>query len=299
MSDDQRNDLPFMRRRKGGDDQVKPATAAPGKPSDAFSAMFAPKGPKPAAAPTPARNDGPPSAAPDAFKAMFGPKPTPAAPAAPAPAPMPPVRPARTAAKVVPTPRAPRPERLARTDLVESLPGFSGDGRAVLDREAPVVALTRAQSGVGLLTFDLVSDDKSLTLGVVYEDEQAREHVVNGPNTSGGLSTPVSVSRNRTRVTVALRNIQRLDRFLVFITARSADSAWRGAVRATTAADGELLSVIDFPTAHESCGVLTGYVVSGRLVLRAEVDHQDVPLKRLCEDYGYTEVAWRNDRETI
>lgn len=167
----------------------------------------------------------------------------------------------------------------------------------LLTPESPVIGLSRAQSGIGTLSFTLDADAPDLRLGIVSESTGGQQSVLRRGGTRAP-DAPVSISPSG-RVTVELHRIRDLARFLVIVTADSPASRWHGAVTATTAAGGRLLLPIESAQPHESCAALSGYRVGEHLVLRAEDDHRDVPRRTVCEAYGYTRLAWRNDRETV
>lgn len=240
------------------------------------------------------------------FASMFGGKSAPVAPSVTPPtSKLTPVRsPAtpstprtRKPAPVVATPRTPLPVRAVPAELPVPIPGFSGSGSELFDAERPVVALSRAQSGLGTLTFELDEGAaQGLYFAVAYETAAGEQRVIVD---AAGSDDVVHMIASRRRVGVNLRSISHLDRFLVNVVSISPETVWCGTVSVVTPAGGRLISHLDRSESHETCAQFSGYNVDGRVVLRTESDHKEVPLKRLCEDYGYDRVAWRNDRNPL
>lgn len=244
----------------------------------------------PSAPPTPVSDSA------SVFASMFGNKPAaPVSPVAPSPAPV--QSPVTPPAPVTAKPRAPLPERVVPAELPVPIPGFSGSGSELLNEDHPVVALSRAQSSLGALMFELEEgSSQGLFFAVTYETKAGEQRVVVDAESSDGVAHMVA---SRRRVGINLRNISSLDRFLVSVVSISPETVWCGTVSVVTPAGGRLTSRLDWSESHETCAQFSGYNVDGRVVLRAESDHKKVPLKRLCEDYGYDKVVWRDDRNPL
>ena len=179
-------------------------------------------------------------------------------------------------------------------DSLNGFPRLPAGSTHIPGRDMPdVAALSRIQSGVGLLRFSLDTPSTGLTLGCVYETTAGVTAVARRGDTAPNPLLALSPSGH---VLLNLRKVRALRRFLVYVSAKNPQSVWAG-VGAAALADGARLHFpVEYPTAHESMVMCTGYAVDGQIVLRAEQDHQDVPLRTLCEAYGFTRLAWRDDR---
>lgn len=190
----------------------------------------------------------------------------------------------------------------ARTPLVPALTGFGsvGEGeRRLMAGNDAVVALTRVQSGIGVLEVSLsVPDLDNHKIALAYECCAKKQYVLGYDRERNQGDHPFTLSRSG-RLLVDLRRVRSLRRFLVSVSACSSSVRWTGAAVVSTLGGARLEVPLGHPGPHENLALLTGYNVDGQLVVRAEDDPQDVPLKRLCEDYGYTKVGWRDDRHPL
>lgn len=161
-----------------------------------------------------------------------------------------------------------------------------------------VVALSRVQSGTGVLSMTLESSDvENYQVALAYANCDNDEYVLGYNHERDAGQHPFALSRNG-RLQVDLRRISTIKRFLVCVTA-SGNAPWSGAAVISTLGGSRLEVPLFHSRPSENLALLTGYNVGGQLVLRAEGGYQDVPLKRLCADYGYTKVAWRDDRNPL
>lgn len=177
------------------------------------------------------------------------------------------------------------------------LPGIRADERRLLTEHEPVVALTRMQSAAGGIEAKVaVSNPSEVVLGIVFETADERESLVlpglsqQGPDprrpifraTSGGVA-------------VNLRRVTDIHRLLLFaVPTRPSKQLPGGTVTVTTYGGSRLeVPLVAGPTLGAQA-LLTGYVVDGRLVLRAEHDPYSGTLQQVCAAYGYRELSWRD-----
>jgi hypothetical protein len=189
------------------------------------------------------------------------------------------------------------------------VPVLGAGERRVLDANDPVVQLGRVPSGVGGLVGELHGPQEA-TLAVVYELERGLAGVVRGTGQApDGLRPVVFVARSR--FTLDLRQVGALRRFLVL--ARASDGPLDGTlvVRPAGAARIEvpLAPVTASPgvTGAPSTSVpggpgwsvlLSGHVVRGSIVLRAERAVVAGGLRDVAAAYGYGSLTWR-DADTV
>ncbi|WP_406832475.1 hypothetical protein ABEG17_06525 [Pedococcus sp. KACC 23699] len=158
-----------------------------------------------------------------------------------------------------------------------------------------VAALSRVQTAVGTMRFSLDTSDR-LSLTCVYETSDGATVAVRPGDTT---PVPTVAQTPSGHIVINLRRIEHIQRLLIVIRAASPETRWAGVVTATLGGKTRVQFPIEAPIAHESLALATGFVVDGRLAVRAEQDHVDIPLRGMCERYGYTQIAWRDDRTPI
>lgn len=234
-------------------------------------------------------------------------------------------RPGRTVSQPAPTPSSPAPQApkaaagtgslssflsfdeklassaapsLARFERRESpLSAFPrmGDGEQKIFSEnwPQVVALTRAQSGVGLLEISLAATP-GLMLSLWVEDSEKRIFRV-----ASGMQTQEFAAVSPTgSIFLHLRHSERLRRALVVVTAQSPATLWEGALT-TTIRRAKITASLERATPCENFVPLSILQVEGELVLRFENAFQDSPLRDVLESFGYREITWKNNRTPL
>ncbi|MGC5167426.1 hypothetical protein [Luteimicrobium sp. DT211] len=235
-----------------------------------------------------------------------------ARPAAPAPAAEEPVAagptaPAPALALAPPSGATPptRPGRTPLPPLLAGLPGVGQGERLLLARDAPVVQLTRVQSGVGGLRGELhTAVDASVV--VAYELADRTQGVVREAHPYGPDERRPVVHLAGTRFTVDLRQARELRRFVVVVRPAEPAAAVEGVLVVTTTGGSRLEIPLDPSDAgpsgpdpgRTSTVALTGHLVRGALVLRAEHARQVRPLRDALAAYGYRRLSWR-DADTV
>lgn len=187
---------------------------------------------------------------------------------------------------------------LARFERRESpLSAFPriGDGeQKIFSENGPqVVALTRAQSGVGLLEVSLTATP-GLMLSLWVEDSEKRIfRVASGMQTQEFAAVSPSGS-----IFLHLRHGERLRRALVVVTAQSPATLWEGALSASLRR-AKITASLERATSCENFVPLSILQVEGGLVLRFENSFQDSPLRNVLESFGYNEITWKNNRTPL
>jgi len=231
-----------------------------------------------------------------------------ARPAAPAPAPVAPAPPA-VVLDLAPPAGATAPAHADRTPLpplLRGLPGVGQGERRLLAAGAPVVQLTRVQSGVGGLRGELhTADDASVV--VAYELADRTQGVVRDSHPYGPDDRRPVVHLAGPRFTVDLRQARALRRFVVVVRPAATTGGPVEGVLVVTTTGGSRLEVPLDPSDAGHAGpdprrtstvALTGYLVRGALVLRAEHTRQVRPLRDALAAYGYRRLSWR-DADTV
>ncbi|TWE10430.1 hypothetical protein BKA23_2791 [Rudaeicoccus suwonensis] len=197
-------------------------------------------------------------------------------------------------------PQAPAP-RTSRHALPPShdlqLPTIGSDERRILTDREPVVHLTRLQSAAGSLEVRVaVATPSEVALGFVFETGDRRESVVLPGLSQQGPDPRSPIFRATTSgAAINLRRVSDVHRFLLFaVPTRPSKQMPGGTVALTTYAGARLeLPLVAGPT-FGAQALLTGHVVEGRIVIRAEHDPYSGTLQQICGAYGYTELSWRD-----
>ena len=219
---------------------------------------------------------------------------------------------AASALDLAPPVTAPSPARSGRTPLPPLLAGLPGVGqgdRRLLTVEDPVVQLTRVQSGVGGLRGELHTTRADAQVVVAYELADRSQGVVRAAQPYGPDDRRPVVHLAGLRFTVDLRQVRTLRRFLVVVRPGDPAAGPVEGVLVVTTAGGSRLEVpldpldgarerADWPTGRTATVALTGHLVRGALVLRAEHARQVHPLRDLLAAYGYRGLSWR-DADTV
>lgn len=190
----------------------------------------------------------------------------------------------------------PQPRHAPLSSALRAFPRLAKGAAPILGQGTPAVAaLSRFQSGVGVLRLSLDTPSTgALTLGCVYETATGAQRAVTSTDTTGPITlTPAG------HLLVNLRRADQIKRVLVSVRAKSPETIWDGIAYATLPDKTRMHFPLRNTTPHESMALATIHNVDGELVVRAEGDHRDVPARALCESYGYTQVAWRDDRTPL
>ena len=174
--------------------------------------------------------------------------------------------------------------------------------RVLLSADVPSVALTRVQSGVGVLSVEAACGPSvgDLRLAVAYRLSTGPSSLV-----SHERGAPVAPPRSRRpvlisaqgrfeTVTLDLRQLRGLDRFVVLAySPTGAPLAWGGTLSVRSTGGAQIDIPMDRPSAAPGVLVpLSGYVVDGQLVLRAEGDLVAGALRDACFAYGFDTISW-------
>lgn len=159
--------------------------------------------------------------------------------------------------------------------------------RRQLTPATPVVLANRVQSGVGALGLEVLAPPTGrLVIGFELDGTQG---LVLGPGPAHGPGTArplVSVSGSS--ATLDLAQVRALSRFVVLLR----DPPTGGALLAVTVGSSRL-EVALAPGAQGGTWVaLTGHVVRGALVLRAEHEVLDGGLREATAAHGYDQLVW-------
>lgn len=253
-----------------------PGTAPP-RPDLVFLRRRArrPVAPDPTPAPAPA-----PAPAASVSLDLFAPEPTPAAPPASA-------VPAGRASVVPPPAVVVRRVRAGRPQ--------------VLTPKAPVLTLTRVQSGVGVLTIQAACSEAvgNLRLGCAYRLRNGLTSVVQ--HAAGLASAPAGSARpillgDRGRfetITLDLGQVREVDRLLYYaFSASGVGLTWGGTLTFTTFGGARVEVPMDGPRSHGVVALATVYNVDGELVIRAEPRELSPTVREACLAFGFDRISW-------
>jgi hypothetical protein len=153
------------------------------------------------------------------------------------------------------------------------------------------------QSGAGGLEARVaVSNPSEVVLGMVFETADERESLVLPGLSQQGPDPRRPIFRaTSSGVAVNLRRITDIHRVLLFaVPTRPSKQLPGGTVTVTTYGGSRLeIPLIAGPTLGAQA-LMSGYVVEGRMVLRAEHDPYSGTLQQVCAAYGYREISWRD-----
>ncbi|MFC8596841.1 hypothetical protein [Isoptericola sp. NPDC057191] len=142
--------------------------------------------------------------------------------------------------------------------------------------------LGRAASGLGALQCRVVSSEAA-QVAVAYEARGVQGVLAPGQTGHGPDPAHPRVSRWDDRISIDLGHVDELTRFAVMVRSTG------GTLVTTTATDAR----IDVELGGEGLDLaLTGHVVHGCLVLRAEGRTLSGSLRDATTAYGYDDVAW-------
>lgn len=160
-----------------------------------------------------------------------------------------------------------------------------------------MVHLTRTQSAAGALEFTTATaQQKQLLLGCAFETMDHSESMVlpglhpQGPDPQSPIfrATPAGA-------TINLRAITAVRRFFVIGLPQTANRSMPGGTLVLQTYGGARLEVVmDTSTTYGAKALITGFVVEGRIVLRAEHDPFSGTLQQVAGVYGYDQLTWRD-----
>ena len=177
------------------------------------------------------------------------------------------------------------------------LPTLDEGERRILTVEDPVVHLTRMQSSAGALEFTAATaQPNQLLLGCLFETVDQRESIVLPGMRPQGPDPHSPIFRSTTQgVTINLRGIKRAARFFVIGLPQTSDRSMPGGTLVVQTYGGSRLEVVlDRSATFGAKALITGYVVEGRIVLRAEHDPFSGTLQQVAGVYGYDQMTWRD-----
>jgi hypothetical protein len=165
--------------------------------------------------------------------------------------------------------------------------------RAVLTPMAPMIALTRLQSAIGVLTVDAMWSDPAGDphIGCVYA--MVGGHTTNvrhdGPHDPRSPVT-LGVRQRFERLTIDLRQSRGLARLIVYRV--PAAGRPRGTIVTTTYVGARVELPVDQVAPGGVTVLMSIYNLDGEFVLRAELDTVDGTVRDACEAYGFDNIAW-------
>lgn len=219
-----------------------------------------------------------------------------ATPAGPSPSP-----PARSELDLsTPTPAAPRDHiQPARSAYVP--PRTRPGTRTILARQTPTVTLTRIQSGIGVLTFEVARPDAvgDMHMGCAYRLRQGFSSALH--NLSATAKAPPESTRpviigtpgQRESVTLDLRQSREVDRLIIYVfSGGSAPPHWSPTLVVTTFGQARIETSLDRPPWQRVVVLMSLYNVAGEFVLRAEMDEGAGTARDACTAYGFDQITW-------
>lgn len=177
------------------------------------------------------------------------------------------------------------------------MPRIRAGERRLMTEHEPVVELTRMQSAAGALEAKVaVPNPSEVVLGLVFETSDRRESLVLPGLSQQGPDPRRPIFRaTSSGVAVNLRSVTGIHRLLLFaVPTRPSKQLPGGTVTVTTYGDSRFEAPLVAGPTLGAQALMTGYVVEGRLVLRAEHDPYSGTLQQVCTAYGYREISWRD-----
>lgn len=187
-------------------------------------------------------------------------------------------------------------------------PRVHRDRPALMGAALPVVALDRIQSGVGALSLTAACPGSvgDLRLGCAYQLASGQPSIV---QLDGDLklappraARPVIAAHRDQFETlrIDLRQSRQVERLIVVVYSPSdAVLSWGGRILVETF--GRARAEIDLarPAARGVLVALSLYNIDGELVIRAERELVDGPLRAACAAYGFDRISWLDDRTPL
>lgn len=175
----------------------------------------------------------------------------------------------------------------------------------LLTAAAPMVMLTRLQSGVGALVFEALSAGTvgDLRLGCAFTLADGYSSIVQhcGGRNSGppGARSPIIRAGRREFEWLAmdLRQNRRLRRLIVYGFSESRQALrWGGTLVVTTHGGARADLPIDQPVAGGVTVFLALFNVDGELAIRTEMTRVDGDVRDACHAYGFDRITWVDGR---
>lgn len=177
------------------------------------------------------------------------------------------------------------------------LPSLEEAERRILTVDDPVVHLSRMQSSAGALEFTAATARANqLLLGCLFETSDQKESAVLPGLRPQGPNPQSPIFRSTTQgVSVNLRSVKDISRFFVIGLPQTSDRSMPGGTLVIATYGGSRLEVVlDTSATYGAKALVTGYVVEGRIVLRAEHDPFSGTLQQVAGVYGYDQMTWRD-----
>lgn len=174
----------------------------------------------------------------------------------------------------------------------------------LLTPSAPVVRLTRPQSGVGALTVEAACSAEvgDVRLAVAYRLASGQTGLVGhevgvAQAPPGNRPALLSKAGRFDTVLVDLRQVRALDRLLLLLfSASKATLAWGGTLLLSTPGGSRVEVGIEAPPSAGALGIATLYQLDGELIVRAEPQESAPTVKDACLMFGFDRITWLDAR---
>jgi len=173
----------------------------------------------------------------------------------------------------------------------------------------PTVTLNRVQSGVGTLTFEAVVTAAAgdLRLGCAYQLSSGRASTVQHQSgrryaPPGETRRPIMVATRQEyeRIAVDLRQVEDLERLIVFaFSGNGQQLQWGGTLVVTTFGGDRIEMPIELAPAPAVAVLASVYNIRGELVIRSEMDLVAANIRDACRGYGFDRISWVDDATPI
>jgi uncharacterized protein involved in tellurium resistance len=177
-----------------------------------------------------------------------------------------------------------------------------GPGPAtILSPKAPTAALTRVQSGVGVLTIEAACSAAAgdLELGCAYQLTSGASSLAraghNATLTVANSKRPlITVERAQfEHLIVDLSLVTSISRMVVYaFSAQSAVLNWGGTLVITTFGQSRIEIPIDHPPSADTLAIASLYNVGGEFVIRAELEAIPGTLRDAAIAFGFDRISW-------
>lgn len=174
----------------------------------------------------------------------------------------------------------------------------------LLTQPAPVLRLTRPQSGVGALTVEAACSAEvgDVRLAAAYRLASGQMGLVShevgvAQAPAGGRPALLSKPGRFETLLVDLRQVPSLDRLLLLLFSASKTTlTWGGTLLLSTTGGSRVEIGIEAPPSAGALGVATVYQLDGELVVRAEPQQSAPTVKDACLMFGFDRITWLDAR---
>lgn len=178
----------------------------------------------------------------------------------------------------------------------------------ILTTQAPVITLTRLQSGVGALSFQAAHSESvgDLRLGCAYQLVSGQSSVIQH---AGGLSIapagserPVIVASSDPveAITIDLAQSREVERLIIYAYSESGTTlSWDGALVVQTYGGARAEVLLRRDPAAGVLIPLSLYNIDGEFVLRAEQFFTSGTLRETTAAFGFERISWLDDRTPL